>query len=293
MQIALRPDSSAWRSVELLQRAIDAIPDPMFVKDRDYRYVTVNDSFGKLVGHSPSALIGKNDYDFFPAEQVAVFREQDEKVFASGQIQENDEELKVADGTNRAIRTRKYPIRNEAGEIIGLSGIINDLTPLLAENIEKKREVETLLVEKDQYLTVIEAQKMLLEQLSIPVVQLWHGVLLLPLIGVLSAERAEQAMSGLLTAIGNKNARFLIIDVTGVPYVDQAGAAALLRAVQAAALLGCESVVVGIWADAARMLLKLDVDFSRLATRATLERGLEYALSRMSYRIVKVAETSK
>jgi rsbT co-antagonist protein RsbR len=80
----------------------------------------------------------------------------------------------------------------------------------------------------------------------------------------------------------------VLIDVTGVPLMDTTAADALLRTVKAAALLGCESVLVGVGAATAQTLVGLDIDLSRIATRATLERGLEYALGRLSYRIVKV-----
>jgi rsbT co-antagonist protein RsbR len=275
-------DPSAWRSVELLQRVIDTLPDPIFVKDRAHRWIAINEGFCKLIGQAYEALVGKSDFDFWPPDQAKVFWEYDDVVFSSGEPNENEEVATGSDGVERTIWTRKYPMRDDAGQVIGLCGIVTDITTMKGRLVAAER----LEAESRGQIAIIETQRALLEKLAVPVVRIWEGVLLLPLVGALTQDRAAQVTERVLAAIGEASARFVIIDVTGVPLVDTMAADALLRTVQAAALLGCESVLVGISPAAAQTLIGLDVDLGRIATRGSLERGLAYALGRLSYRIV-------
>ena len=131
----------------------------------------------------------------------------------------------------------------------------------------------------------------MLEQLGAPVIQVWESVLLLPLIGVLDSRRAAQALESLLESITGLGAQVVILDITGVPVVDTSVASHLIRAAQAAQLLGCESILVGISPEIAQTLVGLGVDFSRITTRATLQNGLEYALKRLNYAVDRPEKT--
>lgn len=275
-------DPSAWHSFELLQRIIDTLTDPIFVKDLEHRWIAFNEAFCNHVGYPRGVLLGKSDFEFWPEEEAKVFWEYDDLVFSSGQPNENEELATRPNGDTRTIWTRKYPLRDDAGRVIGLCGIVSDVTEM------KRRLVaaERLEAENRAQLGIIEAQRTLLETLAVPVVRIWEGVLLLPLVGALNQERAEGVTESVLAAIVRAGARFVIIDVTGVPLIDTMAADALLRTVRSAALLGCESVLVGIGPAAAQTLIALDVDLGRITTRGSLERGLEYALGRLSYRIV-------
>jgi rsbT co-antagonist protein RsbR len=282
------PDPSAWRSFELLQGVIDTLPDPIFVKDLAHRWIAINQGFCKLIGHPHEALVGKSDFDFWPAEQAAIFWGYDDIVFNSGEANENEEIATGSDGVERTIWTRKYPMRDAEGKVIGLCGIITDITQMKRRLVANER----LEAENREQLAIIEAQCSTLEKLAVPVIRVWEGVLLLPLVGTLTRERVAQVTTSVLEAISRGRARFLLIDVTGVPLMDTTAAEALLRTVQAAALLGCESVLVGVGPAAAQTLISFDIDLGRITTRATLERGIEHALGRLSYRIVKASAGS-
>ena len=110
-----------------------------------------------------------------------------------------------------------------------------------------------------------------------PVIQVWENILLLPLIGALDSRRAGQVMERLLEAITRTNAQVVILDITGVAVVDTSVASYLVRSIQAAQLLGCQSLLVGIRPEIAQTLVGLGIDFSHITTRATLQSGLEYA----------------
>ncbi|KPV49718.1 hypothetical protein SE17_31010, partial [Kouleothrix aurantiaca] len=110
-------------------------------------------------------------------------------------------------------------------------------------------------------------------------------ILLLPLVGVIESRRALQVMESLLDSIGRTSAQVVIIDITGVPVVDTGVASYLIRAIQAAQLLGCNSILVGISPEIAQTLVGVGIDFSRIQTRATLQNGLQDALRQLNYSI--------
>ncbi|WP_324670198.1 STAS domain-containing protein [Geochorda subterranea] len=126
-----------------------------------------------------------------------------------------------------------------------------------------------------------------LRELSVPVVPVWHGVLVVPLVGVLDSARARELTQTLLESIARERARVAILDVTGVPAVDTQVADYLLRTVKAARLLGAQSVLVGIRPAIAQTLVRLGVDLHEVATEADLQSGLAYALRLMGLRIVE------
>lgn len=279
------PDASAdqprWNTSEFLQRVLDEIEDPIFVKDRHHNWIGGNRAFCAILGLPFDEIIGQNDASFFPPEQYEVFWRIDDAVIASGERHDSEEDLTTADGELHRIWTRKFPIRDALGQVIGLCGIITDITPIK----RRQEEVERLEGEIGEKRAIIEAQNSLLEQLSVPVIQVWESILLLPLVGVLDSRRAAHVMENMLTMIARAGAQVIILDITGVPVVDTSVAGYLIHAVQAAQLLGCESVLVGISPEIAQTLVGLGVDFSHITTRATLQKGLEYGLKRLNYAI--------
>jgi len=261
----------------LLQSVIDTLPDAIFVKDLEHRWIALNLGFCKLIGHPYEALLGRSDTDFWPAEQAEIFWRYDDEVFTSGVAQENEEVATGADGVTHTLWTRKFPMRGADGQVTGLSGICIDITSIR----RRLQEAERLEAENHEQKTIINAQTAMLDQLAVPVIQLWEGILLLPLVGAISDRRAGQILESLLQAIRRDGARIVILDITGVPYMDATVASYLVRTIQAAELLGCQSILVGIGPEIARTLVTLDMDFRRILTRGSLQSGLELALQRL------------
>lgn len=270
---------AAWQSFDLLQNTLDTITDPIFVKDLQHRWIVFNQAFCALLDRPYAEIIGRSDPDYFTPEQVEVFWQGDDEVNFTGVTRESEESLTRPDGTVRYIWTRKFAMRNQQGAIIGNCGVITDITDLH----HRKAQVAGLESEIKSQMAIIEAQGALLDELSVPVIQIWQSILLLPLIGVVESRRAARVLESLLDAVGRTGAEIVIIDITGVPVVDTAVAAYLLRAVQATQLLGCQSLLVGISPEIAQTLVGLGVDFSRITTRATLQNGLEYAFRFLNY----------
>lgn len=127
---------------------------------------------------------------------------------------------------------------------------------------------------------VITRQQQEMLELSTPVVELWEGVLALPLIGTLDSARTQVVMENLLTAIVSKGANLAIVDITGVPTVDTLVAQHLLKTVAAARLMGAECIISGIRPQIAQTIIHLGVDLSGVLTKATLADAFQFALKK-------------
>ncbi|MBI2386610.1 MAG: response regulator [Elusimicrobia bacterium] len=125
----------------LLQCLVDAVADPIFVKDRDHRWVLFNEAFVVLLGRPREQLIGRSDYEFFPKAQADVFRRQDELVFETGRENSNEEMLTDAKGQTHVLVTRKTLWTSPSGKMY-LIGVIRDITNLVdaAEDIKRSKE---------------------------------------------------------------------------------------------------------------------------------------------------------
>src|SRR5947208_3168979 len=124
-------------------------------------------------------------------------------------------------------------------------------------------------------------------ELSTPVVELWKGILALPLIGTLDSARTQIVMQNLLEAIVAKSADLAIIDITGVPTVDTLVAQHLLKTVAAARLMGADCVISGIRPQIAQTIIHLGVDLTDVLTKATLADAFQLALKRKSLAVTR------
>jgi rsbT co-antagonist protein RsbR len=134
---------------------------------------------------------------------------------------------------------------------------------------------------------VIMRQQQEMLELSTPVVQLWHGILALPLIGTLDSARTQIVMQNLLEAIVAKGADLAIIDITGVPTVDTLVAQHLLKTVAAARLMGAECIISGIRPQIAQTIIHLGVDLGGVLTKATFADAFQLALRKKSLAIAR------
>jgi rsbT co-antagonist protein RsbR len=133
--------------------------------------------------------------------------------------------------------------------------------------------------QKGREEVILRQQQELLE-LSTPVVQLWDGILALPLIGTLDSARTQVVMESLLERIVETGAPIAIIDITGVPTVDTLVAQHLLKTVAAARLMGADCIISGIRPQIAQTIVHLGVDLGSVVTKATLADAFAIALQR-------------
>jgi rsbT co-antagonist protein RsbR len=151
---------------------------------------------------------------------------------------------------------------------------------LIASNLLEKLGLFTteIFLKSRESLIVRQQQEML--ELSTPVVELWPGILALPLIGTLDSARTQIVMQNLLEAIVAKEADLAIIDITGVPTVDTLVAQHLLKTVAAARLMGAECVISGIRPQIAQTIIHLGVDLGGVLTKAKLADAFRIALKK-------------
>ncbi len=133
---------------------------------------------------------------------------------------------------------------------------------------------------------VILRQQQEIAELSTPVVQLWDGVLALPLIGTLDSNRTQVVMENLLQAIVDREAEIAIIDITGVPTVDTLVAQHLLKTIAAARLMGADCIISGIRPQIAQTMVHLGVELS-VVSKASLADAFALALQRTGRAVVK------
>ncbi|MDE2490391.1 MAG: PAS domain-containing protein, partial [Elusimicrobia bacterium] len=128
---------------EFLERILNAVADPIFVKDREHRLVLVNEAFCALIGRPRESLLGRADADFMPAAQAEIFARQDDAVFDTGRENVNEELVTDAAGMTHAVVTKKTLWRDAQGTPY-LVGVIRDVSELVKAVDDLKRSEERL-----------------------------------------------------------------------------------------------------------------------------------------------------
>lgn len=132
------------RSKEFLNSIINTIPDPIFVKDRQHRWIVLNQAYCRFLGRPLEDVLNRSDYDVFPLHEAEVFRQQDQQVFDSAQEHEHEEEFTDKNGTTYHIATKRSLHKDAAGNLF-LVGVIRDITERKQMEDELKRTAAELV----------------------------------------------------------------------------------------------------------------------------------------------------
>ncbi|MBV8969293.1 MAG: STAS domain-containing protein [Verrucomicrobia bacterium] len=165
-------------------------------------------------------------------------------------------------------RSGDKAVSEQIAEMWPLNLLIDRLSLFTTEAHQRARE------------EVIRRQQEEMLELSTPVVQIWEGILALPLIGTLDSTRTNVVMETLLETIVQTRSELAILDITGVPTVDTLVAQYLLRTVAAARLMGADCIISGIRPQIAQTMVHLQIDLSAVTTKATLADALRFAMQR-------------
>lgn len=161
----------------------------------------------------------------------------------------------------------------------------NALQPLISRLLDRLGlySMEHFMAGREQ---VIREQQESMLELSTPVVQLWQGVLAVPLIGSLDSNRTQVVMEALLEKIVETESDIAIIDITGVPTVDTMVAQHLIKTITAAKLMGARCIISGIRPQIAATIVHLGVELGDVVTKASLADAFQLALKELNVRLV-------
>ena len=134
----------------------------------------------------------------------------------------------------------------------------------------------------------VSLQRMALQELSAPLIPVWEGITVMPLIGTIDTERAKQIMENLLTGVVKHRSEVVLIDITGVPVVDTMVAHHIIQAAEAVRLVGARCMLCGIRPEIAQTIVNLGINLNEVITKNTLKKGIEVALELTSRKIVNV-----
>lgn len=183
------------------------------------------------------------------------------------------------------VETTQSPIHDENGTLTHICRIYRDVTL----EVQQQRKLEKQAQELADAAEHQDWLRSTIKELSTPVLPIYNGVLVTPLVGSIDTARSNQMLDTLLWSIEQYKARIVLLDITGVPLVDTAVAAHLLQVADAAQLLGAQVVLVGARPEVAETIVRLGVDLGRMAAQPNLQAGLEYAFRHLRLRIVQHA----
>jgi anti-anti-sigma regulatory factor len=211
-----------------------------------------------------------------PAAMVAGLHEGEPLATLLSVAQEGRVQLR-----GRSLTVRHTALGDRAGHSLGAVLIGRDVTEL--ERRERVIEEERgRLSEVIRRLSATQAERAELaeamRQLALPVIPALPGVLIMPLVGNFDGPRIDTFTQTLLQSVERERARLVLLDITGLPLLDTAGAAGLITGVRAASLLGARCVLVGVRPEIAQTLVGLGVVLDELATAATLQQALQREL---------------
>jgi anti-anti-sigma regulatory factor len=137
---------------------------------------------------------------------------------------------------------------------------------------------------------IIRQQADAIRELSTPVLQVRERLLILPIIGVLDDQRADQLTEQLLGAIRRHRAKVVVIDITGVPEITAEVANHLVQAVDASRLMGAGVIITGLSPEIAQTLVTIGVDLTKMNTVGDLQGGIEEAERLLGFRVTRVSD---
>jgi len=124
---------------ELLQQLIDTMPENIFIKDENFRFILANNWVAKIMGaKSPNELIGKTDFEFYPKKLAQLYNITEKEIVSTGKPLFNHKEKIVTEGKIRWYSSTKVPLYNKHGHINGIVGIGRDIT----NEVKEKRTLE-------------------------------------------------------------------------------------------------------------------------------------------------------
>ena len=155
---------------------------------------------------------------------------------------------------------------------------VRELGEAKAELNRALAQAETINRDLEGKLETIEMQQAAIRELSTPIIEVWAGVLCLPVVGVVDSQRSAEMTETLLETIVSKQARMAIVDITGIDVMDTKTADHFIKMARAVRLLGAECIISGINPSIAQTLTHIGVDLTAMRTMRNLRDALQLHL---------------
>ncbi len=249
---------------------IEASMDPLMTIDAEGNVMDVNGATLTATGRSREELVGSEFSRYFTDPEKA--RAGYEQVFRDAQVRDYPLELRHQSGRVIPVLFNASVYKNEAGVVVGVFAAARDIS------------------ERKQAEARIQQQSNEIMELSTPVMQVWNGVVVAPLIGSLDSARTQQFMERLLSRIVETNSPVALVDIMGVPTIDTQTAQHLIETITAVRLLGSQVILTGVRPAIAQTLVHLGVNLSDILTRSSLSAGLLVAFNILNLEVVPKAK---
>ncbi len=265
------PGEPLATSPELLRLLVENVRDYAIVLlDTEGTVLSWNPAAERLKGWRSDEIVGQSFARFYPEEDVRRGKPRRELDAAAGEGRFEDEGWRMRkDGSRFWANVVITPLRGTDGALRGFGKVTRDLS--------ERKQAEDRIRKQAQEI---------LEMATVPIVQVWKGIVLVPLIGTLDSARTQQLLERLLERVTETESPVAVIDITGVPTIDTQTAQHLLETVAAVRLLGADVVLTGVRPVIAQTLVHLGVDLSTVSTRSSLAAGLQTALELIGLRVV-------
>lgn len=161
-----------------------------------------------------------------------------------------------------------------------LASLYRGINSMIESLGEEERKGKVYREELEEKLAMIEKQRAAIRELSTPIMEVWDGVLCLPVVGVMDTARSSEMTSSLLEAVVEKQTRCTIIDITGIDVMDTRTVDHFMRMASAVRLLGAECVLTGVNPHIAQTVVHMGIDLSRITIHRTLHEALQQFVER-------------
>ncbi|HZV35531.1 MAG TPA: PAS domain S-box protein [Verrucomicrobiae bacterium] len=264
-------------NTELLQRLVNTVKDyAILLLDTEGRVLTWNVGAERIKGWKADEIIGQPISKFYAPEDIEKGKMEQELREAAEKGRFEDESWRVRkDGTRFWANVILTALRDENGKLLGFGKVTRDLT-------ERRQNEERI---KKQSLEI-------LEMATVPVVQVWEGIVLVPIIGTLDSQRTQQLMERLLNRVTETGSPVALLDITGVSTIDSQTAQHLIETTSAVRLLGAEVILTGVRPSIAQTLVHLGIDLSNVITRSSLAAGLQRAFNLLNTTVTSIPQNN-
>ncbi len=273
--------AEAAEHTDLLDVVIDGHPDGIAIASMDGS-LRMNPTGAKILGSLQQEETSTEEW----SERYGLFLPDQETPFPTEQLPlaramagERVDDVAVfmrsaaaPEGTWLGVSARPLP----GG---GAVAVFRDVTTERVLGQQLATRNEQLEAREKENEELVERLRMALDELSTPLIEVWENVLAVPVVGLLDTRRSAQMSEKVLEEVARTDTKYVVVDLTGVEYVDTSTADRLIKLASSVSLLGAECIVSGIQPAVAQTLVAIGVELEGLTARHDLEHALAHCLA--------------